>query len=181
MPMFPNAHKGGGPAIHPFSDLSIGSRLAVLTAGGFTVTGSAVWPTASLSILIPVWLPEQIIVAQLGWVNGSVVSGNVDMGIYNQDGVLLLSTGSTAGSGTSALQLVNVTDTPIGPGLVYMALAVDNITATIERTNTGSVLTVACVGLVQVASNFPLAANVTFAVITNDYIHHMGIYKQAVA
>jgi hypothetical protein len=53
--------------------------------------------------------------------NGATASGNMDVGIYDYAGTRLVSSGSTAQSGTSAFQDFDITDTLLGPGIFYLA------------------------------------------------------------
>lgn len=119
------------------------------------------WGTANLARFWPVFIPEPFVVTKFFWVNGTV-SGNVDMGFYTTDGVRLISTGSTAMSGANAVQTVDVTDTLIPDGLLYLAMAVDNNTGTFAHA--GSVSSSAPeLGCFQMATAFALPATATFA------------------
>lgn len=65
------------------------------------------------------------------WINGGVVSGNVDCGIYDSTGHLIDHCNPTAQAGTSALQsVVGVSNQFIYPGSYFMALAWTSATAT---------------------------------------------------
>src|SRR5689334_23396390 len=77
--------------------------------------GSAVWPTANLAIYCPFRIGTSRLARKLYWVNGAAVSGNVDCGIYDVAGRKLVSAGSTAQTGTTAVQSVDITDTMLGP------------------------------------------------------------------
>lgn len=85
--------------------------------------------------IIPFHLEEPIIITKLFCINGATVNGNFDIGIYSSSFVRLLSTGSTAQAGTNAIQAIDVTDTVIGPGDFYMALATGSATATFFTQN----------------------------------------------
>ncbi len=67
---------------------------------------TATWGTANQARYVPMYVPWPYRVRRVFWVNGSTASGNMDFGIYNEDGVRLYSTGSTAQSGASAPQFV---------------------------------------------------------------------------
>lgn len=85
---------------------------------------------ANLLVFIPLILNEPFVLSQFFWFNGTAVNGNTDVGIYTEDGLTkLISTGSTANSGTSAIQVVNVTDTtlPVNKRL-WMAIGSDSAT-----------------------------------------------------
>jgi len=55
--------------------------------------------------------------------------GNVDVGIYDLSWNRLVSAGSTARSGASALQFADVTDTYLRPGRYYIAASNSGTTA----------------------------------------------------
>ena len=96
--------------------------------------GSAVW-TANLATYIPLFTMQPILVSQFFWFNGTAVNGNSDVGIYSQDGATKVSsTGSTANSGTSQIQVVNVSDVLLAANQRYwLALASDSGTQTFWR------------------------------------------------
>jgi hypothetical protein len=95
--------------------------------------------------------------------NGATAANNIDVGIYDAAGTRLVSAGSTAQAGTSDLQLFDVTDTLLGPGLFYFAVSFDGTTGTVFRhvvsQNFGQALGVCQ----QTASAHPLPATATFA------------------
>ena len=127
------------------------------------------WPVANGAIYIPFVAEAQVTCYQIGWINGSTVSGNIDVGIYDRTGVRQVSKGSTAMAGASAIQLANITDTTLTPGNYFLAMAVDNTTATFSRTNTGSEI-LRTFGLQVQTSAFALPATATFANPANSYI-----------
>src|SRR5262245_36344187 len=93
--------------------------------------GSLAWSTANSAVYLPVILESAVLIKSLSLANGTVVSGNFDVGLYSADGKRIMSTGSTAQAGTTNSQTVDTTDTPVGPGLFYLACAIDNTTATV--------------------------------------------------
>ena len=177
---FPISILAPNVTIHPWAWESIGVKLT--GQGGTTLPNavSTAYPTANQALYVPFCLTRPIIVAQLFWVNGATVSGNVDAGIYSVDGVLLVSTGSTAQAGTSVSQVVDITDTQLGTGLFYLAIAVDNTTATLIRGTAGSVARCAAMGCANQGSAFPLPAPATFATIASNYIPVFGLTTRSV-
>lgn len=125
---------------------------------------SGTHPAANRAIFVPFRNSEPMLVRQLAHYNGSAVSGNIDVGIYDHRGTRLISAGSTAQSGTSVWQLFDVTDTTIGAGLFYFAVALDNTTGTSTRHNLATSIG-QLLGCMQMASAFPLPATATFAAI----------------
>jgi hypothetical protein len=153
-----------------------------LQASGAPSSGT--WPAANRAIFVPLAVPIPILVAQLWAYNGADgTTGNVDIGIYGTDGsasaVKLVSTGSTARSGANVLQVIDVTDTLIGPGLYYLALACDSATAAFFK---GAIGTQACraSGMFQMANAFALPAAATLAAVANSYLPVFGLTTRAV-
>lgn len=136
---------------------------------------STAWPTASKAFYIPFFVSKQITFTTLFTVNGATTSGNIDLGVYDANGTKIVSSGSTAQSGASALQKVTVASTSIGPGIFYLAMSVDNVTATVYRTIGGQVLRTKMTGMAEQASAFVLPATATFATLTPDFIPMVGL------
>lgn len=126
---------------------------------------STAWGTASLAILVPVQITSGVTVKQMAWINGATVSGNVDIGIYDSTFNLLVSLGSTAQSGTIAMQVGDIADTALSAGTYYFALASSSATATFYLADygLGSIHAQGTkeMGVVTMASAFPLPATIT--------------------
>lgn len=152
------------------SDCSIGGPMA----GMLTAQNLSTWPAANLAIFIPFRVYQIYTAVKMSWINGTV-SGNIDVGIYDAQGDRLVSLGSTAMSGASAIQTGDITDTTLKPGLYYMAMAVDNTTATFRRFTSATVAGTAGLGLLQQATAFALPSTATFAACGNDYIPGLAI------
>lgn len=116
-----------------------------------------------------------MVVAQLWVMNGATASGNLNLGLYDIAGTRLVVSGSTAQSGTSAVQLTNVTDTSVGAGVYYVALVMDGTTGTAFRFAPPTAGLCACIGIAQQASAFSLPATATFASAANAYVPLVGI------
>lgn len=101
------------------------------------MNAAAVWPAINKALYIPVLLNRHATAYQMGVIVGTQ-SGNLDVGIYDMNGVRLVSAGSTAVA-AAGLQIVNITDTPLSPGLYYLAMCVDNTTAAFNRGSVGAV------------------------------------------
>jgi hypothetical protein len=142
--------------------------------------GSATWPAANRAIYVPLRVATPTVFSQAWLKNGSAVSGNVDIGIYSADGTRLVSTGSTAQSGTNAYQTIDMTDTLVGRGLYYIALSIDNTTATTFRRNLDAA-SMRGVGVAQEASASPLPASATFAAVVSAYMPEFGVLGRTVA
>ena len=145
--------------ITPFAAESLAGN----APGSLGAPASSTFPSANAAYFFPfrIWTP--ITVRKLFAHNGATASGNIDVGIYDAQGRKLVSAGSTAQAGTNALQEFDVTDTVIGPGLFYLAVAMDNTTGTLFRSTFGGSVNSKVMGEAQQASAFPLPATATFA------------------
>ena len=164
----------------PLPVISTSSPAALL--GGMNYTGtalSATWPTSNLAIFVPFILTRPYIVTNLFCINGATASGNIDIGIYSEDGTRLVSKGSTAQAGTNTTQNLSVTSTELGAGLFYLALACNNTTATFNRYSTAA-NTHGAYGTAQMASAFALPATATFATTGQSYIPIVGLTGRSV-
>lgn len=161
--------------ITPFSPEAMG------ITGGYTAstvtTASATWPSANLGIFYPFALNKPAIAYQFYVSNGAAVSGNLDVAIYDDAGTRLVRMGSTAQAGTSGLQFLDITDTPLAAfKRYYLGMALDNATGTTLRRGPGTGMLRAA-GLVQMASAFSsgMVASATFATLTNNYCPDFGV------
>lgn len=125
-------------------------------------SAAATWPAANRALYCPV-LVESVCVAQQMAVIVGVQSGNLDIGIYNEAGAQLVHAGSTA-VGAAGVQVVNITDTTLTPGVYFLALNCDNTTATFNKTSTGAAGAYSALGIQQQAVGaIALPATATFA------------------
>lgn len=149
----------------PLSTAGEGSPIGeVMSNAGQIFTAAAAWGTANTAVFSPVIIGVNTTVYQLAWINGATVAGNADVGIYDRNGFRLVSSGSTAQSGVSAPQVVDITDTTLTPGLYYLAMVADDATATYNRAGTSSASPLCrASGMAMQASAFPLPSTATFA------------------
>lgn len=148
-----------GPVVPPVLSPWFNRQLGPL---GTTVNASTTF-TANSVRYYPVIVPQDCVVTKLWLQNGAAVSGNVDVGIYDEEGNRLVSAGSTAQAGTNAVQVFDVTDTRIPAGLCYFAFVIDNTTGAIWHTGNNFLgAFVGHSGYLQ-AATFPLPAVATFA------------------
>ena len=133
----PGRQRPTSQLISPYSYESIGQQIfAVSNAGIASATC-----TANLACYVPFSLVEKRTALKMWVYNGSTASGNIDVGIYRADGTKLVTMGPTAQSGTSDLQVLDITDTDLPPGeQLYMAFAASAGTTTVFRM-TGSAQT----------------------------------------
>lgn len=172
----------GDPPPDPFIILPSGPNslspwLEHHNVGAFS---TAIWPTASMAFYIPFWVANTYVAVKMATHNGSVVSGNVDVGIYDSGGTRLVSSGSTAQAGTNVLQEYDIADTTLVAGQYYLALALDNITGQVFR-NALSTLPqwLQAAGVFQQATAFALPATATFAEMTTNYLPWVGVSSRS--
>lgn len=109
----------------PFSDAT---RRPANVAGH----SSTAWGTANtLALFFPVMCETPFTIVKFWTHNGATASGNVDVGLYSDAFVRLLSTTPVAQTGTSVLQDLDVTDTRFPAGRYYIALSLTSATGTI--------------------------------------------------
>jgi hypothetical protein len=163
------------PALTTISPWSSLQSLGVsLFACGQGAPASQNYVAVGVAVFIPFWVPVSILIRKMGWGNGAAVAGNIDVGIYKTDGTLLVSSGSTAQSGTSTLQVVTVADTFLPRGQYYFAMDSDTSGATQKVI---AVLPAAgipqALGLLEMTAAVPLATNAspaTFAKYARAFV-----------
>lgn len=131
---------------------------------------SNAWGTNNLALYIPVEIYYPVTIVKMSINNGSTVNGNIDLGIYDVGGAKLVSKGSTAQSGTSAIQTLDITDTLLLPGLYYMGVAFSSTTGTCAGWNGLNTQIMQQAGIYQQASGFALPATATFATFTGTIV-----------
>lgn len=159
--------------ISVYSQFSAAASYPALVGGG-AAGSSQPWPTANRGLYLPIFLPAPFLVASFFCLNGTTATGNIDMGLYTYDGALIVSKGSTAQSGTSAVQILSVTATLVAPGRYYMAISASSSSATfIART---PVVTLQQrLGILEAATQLPLATAPTFATPTMARLPYFGM------
>lgn len=147
--------------VTPWGSNSLGPILAAL---GCSAPAQTAWVSSTQAIFHAFNVTESVTVYKLFWVNGAVTSGNVDCGIYDSSLTRLVSSGSTAQSGT--VQVVNTADTVLTSGTYYIGLVMDNTTGTGFKTSLGNFPNLAA-GAPTATITFPLPATVTFDGVSN--------------
>lgn len=170
----------GEQAVMPLGNIHVhsieGNGANFTTAGGsLTTAASAAWPGTNRGHLSFFAVQTPIVVTQLFCYNGATVSGNVDMAILDSTGRRIVSTGSTAQSGTNQLQVFDITDTTLFPDLYTIVLSCDNTTATFFRVQFGNSFVHLGVASLGVASAFPVPASIVFGLVNADYMPLMGM------
>lgn len=159
--------------ISTLSAESIGLSLRGYTAG--SAFASAAYPVSNQATYIPFSIPWTISVTKLWAMNGASASNNVDLGIYALDGTRIVSTGSTVRSGTNVPQAIDITDTTIGPGSYYMAIAQNGTTGSYFATASASTFKASVMGVLSQTSAFVLPATATFATVASNFVPLIGM------
>ena len=97
--------------------------------------GVATWPAANRAIYVPVVVQVPITVRKMAF-EVAVQSGNCDVGIYDSSLKRLVSKGSTAVA-AAGTQIIDIVDTALTPGVYFLAMCVDNTTASVGRVPLG--------------------------------------------
>lgn len=147
--------------ISPMSPWAIGVELAALAVVAPVLTLTQV--TAHLARAYPFTVPEPTLINKLWWYNGSTVTGatTVDVGIYNEDGSVLMGHATATQATVSVIQEVDPTDFTLPRGRYYMALVASTTTTTFAS-HTSTVQLCKAMGLWQAA----LGSSVLTATIT---------------
>jgi hypothetical protein len=143
-----------------------------------TTVAAAVWPVASTAFFLPVMIETPVLAQQMGC-TVATQSGNIDVGIYSEKGAKIVTKGTTA-VGTAGLQVFANTDTLLNPGVYFLAMAVDNTTASFNRCALSTTNVTVC-GVQQMASAFVLPATATFANPTSAYQPSLTLFCTAAA
>ena len=163
-------------------DPVVGSPAFPSMGGGFfNAAGgnlaSATFSAANKAIFMPFPVFSPITIVKLFVINGTTVSGNIDVGIYTANVLKIVSSGSTAQSGTSAVQEFNITDTLLNPGFYYLAVAMDNGTAHLESWALSVMMRT--LGIAEASTAFPLPTNASISSITASRYPFIGATQRA--
>lgn len=162
-------------SVTTFSKECCGPSLASLVRDmGYLAGGT--YPVANLIIYFPFRISNPCIFTKLWWYNGASASAsyNIDMGIFSEDGTRIISTSSTAQSGSNLMQSVDITDTLLDIGTYYFGFVCDTTSANFMRCTLATGFLCPVTGILEQASTFPLPANATFASATNNYFPFIG-------
>jgi len=157
-----------------FSLESVGVQLA---AAGATAPASGAWPVANQGQFIPFALAEPFIVRNLWIANGSVASGNFDLGIYDEALERVLSTGFVPQSGANAVQVVNVTRLRLDSGRYFFAAVFDNVTAQVFRAALSAPVVSSSMGAGTFNAVSPLPARVAGPLAVTSTVVLMGMQE----
>lgn len=127
---FPNPSWPPLNVITPFHSDSMGLLIRQLAQGTGLTGCSSIAFTDELISYYPFRIFEPATAVKMGYMVGATAAGNVDLGIYNSQENLLVSTGLTAQGAINTLQEINITDTLLNPGTYYMAIKCTAATGT---------------------------------------------------
>lgn len=159
----------------------VGSPTSLNTAQSQgTFSGLTTTIGASNVMLYPVAVTEPYRVRRLWWLNGSTITGNVDVGIFDASGAKLVSTGSTAHSGSSTIQSVAV-DYTLGIGSYWVGMATSSTgTFQVFSTQGVTVLTRDSFGIAQhftVGAAIPLPSQLVIGSNLAHTFPHFGFSR----
>jgi hypothetical protein len=135
------------PYIPPFPQ----SDLQYAASSGLA---AGTWPAADRAILVPVYFPANCTLYSLMFVAGNG-TGNYDLGFYDQNYGLIVSSGSTAMS--AGIKTLTLPEFRARVGQLYhAALALSSAAGSVVRYLPTSAEEVSPLGVAQQASAFPL-------------------------
>lgn len=152
----------------------VGTITLGTVAGGTSASGA--WPAANRALFIPFRLAEPATGYKLVTGTGSTAGNNIDMGIYDQWGNRLYSSGAIARP--AAAEIVHALSSPLllGRGRYYLGLA-HNSTNNMMMQTMGSIGQGRLVGMLQMDSAYLLPATATFTAVTSAVgIPSIGLY-----
>lgn len=156
--------------ISPRSIDSIGAELRV----NGSVSSAGAWPTANKAIYVPFVVHQPFTVVK-AFVEIGTASGNIDVGVYDDQKNLIVSDGGHAQAGANAIQSFDLTDTTLNPGVYYMAVAANNTTGTIFRFSFTNNLWAGAAGVLTQTSAYPLPSTANWAAAADAYVPFLAL------
>lgn len=167
-------------SIDPLSPESLGTRLGIGAILSISTATDTANPVANKAYYIPFSVYGHLMISNIYWLNGATtISGNIDAGIYTATKTKVATIGSTAQSGTNALQSATLS-CELGAGLYFLAWVMDNTTGTISAFSSGNAAYLDVIGCYQQTTAFTLPATATFAAPSSDFIPLVGINASTV-
>lgn len=150
---------------------------------GATNPSLVAFPSVTLAIYVPMYLPVGGQVKGFWWGPGGTAAGVVEVALYGEDGTQKGTTLTTTISSANSLQSASVTPFLIPAGRYYTGIAVSSLTPTFRRWACVQATEVRCFGVQQetlgaapAAGNAWLPTTATFASPANNYIPNIGFY-----
>jgi hypothetical protein len=163
------------PPVRAF-DFSVGGFVGPMLTGLISAApASTAWPLANLAIYVPIRVAQPCTVYKLAAGAGATAAGNFDIGLYDSEGNRLVSSGATA-KGSSAEHVIDVTDTRIGPGTYYIAVAADSTDNYILHTTNVTAAHGKLMGMFEQTTAYTLPSSATFATFTRTAFPAVAAY-----
>lgn len=168
-------------ALNPWTPQSIFFHIEFYGENSLLNATTHSWPSGGVAIFVPFFLQQHMYVNGLYWMNGTTVAGNMDMGIFDQDGNRIFSLGPVLQSGTSARQM-NIVSPPIHlwAGLYYMGMVAETGSAAVmsdlNALSTGTMIQF--FGMAQAPTSYPLPLAPGLATMQQDFIPVFGITSE---
>lgn len=155
---------------------SLSGNAAAADMFGQVSTSQNIALAANRAVYMGLYLPVPYLIRRLFWGNGS--SGNaasVDVGVYWEDGTLLVSTGGvTKGTGSVVNYYVLTTEFFLMPGQYYLGYSNNNGGVGVANGSTPAVGYARSGGVFEQDAAFPLPATMTPVVATDAVFPHVG-------
>lgn len=162
----------------PYHDVIVSTTTHAGVMGEYThrqSNNSGTFPAANTALFYPIRIARAVSVKTLFTFNAAVVSGNIDVGIYDTEGNRLVSSGSAAQVGINTLQVTTLGSTLFIPrGLYFLAVAMDNTTGTLMFYGM-TIPMIPGYGIRAQVAAFPLPATATYATASAlNFAAHIG-------
>ena len=160
----PFEQAGASPAMN--------ARIYGVNGGG---NSSGQWATANKAVFVPIVVLEDCTLYRFYYITGGTTStaANVDIGLYDESGALVVSTGATAYTtgNNNDFVAIDVADTPIAAGLYYLAFvcSVASGNTQFRRLDQGG-NTLGALGYYVQSSALPLPATGSWSIPTSESI-----------
>lgn len=174
MPDFPELGFGAMPFAQSISALGgLGIGPDILPNQSLSPT-SVTWRAAHHAYYWPVIVEKPLTVVEMAWINGTTVTNNLDVGIFDITGHRIVSLGSTPQSGASAIQIADIADTALDPGNYFLAMSADATNLTVDANVNYDLGQLRANGVCETASSFPLPSSITLAGITTTFLVNLA-------
>lgn len=121
--------------ISTFHPESLGPVLRASRSLTSSAVGSGNIAPANTVQYLPFRLYEHATALSMSYIVGSTATGSADLGIYDFQGSRLVNSGGTPQGAVNTIQTLDLADTPLAPGVYYMALTFSSGTSTFHRLN----------------------------------------------
>lgn len=166
-----------GPTIHPMSTASIGLSIR---AFNISLGTSTAYPLANVALFVPFSIDDTVTFQSVFWQTGSVTGGNCDVGVYDEAGTRLFSSGTTARGTASSIITTGITPYTLSRGRYYLAFSHDGTNNMLAGAPAAGLC--AATGVLERTSSFVLPADASsWVATTRAYIPNFGIYTGTIA